>query len=162
MALSGTGKTAVKNEVTLDPATIGYATKTNAEITVLLNTKRSQSPVVNTKKKIMPTELVLKTMEQGKWEGIESAANDATHAVHVPALASQQLVKFYNIELNDIDTEHAQFISIIDGLVAGALLTTADRTAIYALADVEQLKTRGEIIGVDDELSIEEVADALL
>jgi hypothetical protein len=116
-----------------------YTGLTDTAAAALLNQRTKRGPI--------PAEDVRRYLHlNGKWAGVRAASlglGGASEAARITALAFMDgLDSFVSF---DLDAYEAAVSAQLDACVAVSLITTADKTAILALAD--NRRTRGEQIG---------------
>jgi len=129
----------LRTELLTDPLGRGYASKTDQQCADDLNTKYRQ--VVES---LPPEKLILWSAEAGRIQKIETAMSNTGGNVNLRAAARA----FYlTIQAFDAaDPRDNRWIALVDGLVAGAVLTAADKAALVAEATV--LRSRAEELGL--------------
>lgn len=98
---------------------------------------------------------------QGVWVNLQNAADgtDAKPAL-VRNLAKVLVSVLKDPDFPDVNPNNAQVGAVLDGLIAGALLTAAQKTGLLALADIKT--SRAEALwGAGTVIGWQQVSDAL-
>src|SRR3990167_3001239 len=129
----------LRDELLTDPLGRGYASKNDQQCADDLNTKYRQ--VVES---LPPEKLILWSAEAGRIQKIETAMSNTGGNVNLRAAARA----FYlTIQAFDAaDPRDNRWVALVDGLVAGAVLTAADKAALVAEATVP--RSRAEELGL--------------
>lgn len=121
---------ALKDEITNDPQAIGYAGKSNAELVDLLNdlnfTKKVPVPV---------NKILIWAAQTGAIVRIsDSAANSQTpEAVRAVCMGSLRVIDGAFSET--VHFQNPDVMAMLDGLVAGTIITAAEKGALLSLED---------------------------
>ena len=129
----------LRTELLTDPLARGYASKNDQQCADDLNTKYRQ-----VLESLPPEKLILWSAEAGRIQKIETAMINVGGNVNLRAAARA----FYlTIQAFDAaDPRDNRWVALVDGLVAGAVLTAADKAALVAEATV--LRSRAEELGL--------------
>jgi len=137
----------IKNEITIDPAAVGYAGEPALRQAELMNTLFPQSPKVYVKSPVSPQRVVDVLVRRLKWKVITAATSTNTSAFYFVELC----------KLNElpIDSTDPDVVTLVNNLVTAGLLASADVTALNDLTKVEVLKSRadltiGSLVTADD------------
>lgn len=144
----------LKTEIETDPLGLGYSGLSNAAIVTLINTKSYTVP-----KPIQMLKLLGQLASSGVLFKLESAKTTAsTDALKSKALGMLKLIDNPNVDT--FDTSNSTISTILDDLDTGSVITTGEKNAWNALADVSG--SRAEVLwGVDTGISRRQVAAAL-
>ncbi len=140
---------AVKAELQTDPASVGYAAPLAASdfnaLVALLIKPISQSPKVFKAISITANQIIAALIKLRKWEPIVIAANSVVATGHADAFL---LVQLQTIGSVTDDFTGSAYSAILANLKTASLLVQADIDALTAIAQIEVLRSRADILGV--------------
>lgn len=124
--------TLIKNEITNDPRSMGYASMTHDQIVSSLNTKN-----ITVQEPISSRNLLLWGGNNSRLDSITSASTNTslTGAVRSVAIAALHMISRADTELDMTDSNITQMFNV---LVGASILTSSDLTSLNTLSQVSR------------------------